>query len=77
MAGGKIVIPSDARGLPVGAPFGSGGDDEVLEWGENIPDGFQGLDIGPGVRGDVRRDHRERRRRSCGTARWACSRIRV
>jgi len=47
MAGGKIVIPSDARGLPVGAPFGAGGDDEVLEWGENIPDGFQGLDIGP------------------------------
>ena len=47
MEGGKIVIPSDARGLPVGAPFGSGGDDVVLEWGENIPDGFQGLDIGP------------------------------
>ena len=47
LAGGKIVIPSDARGLPVGAPFGSGGDDAILEWGENIPDGFQGLDIGP------------------------------
>ncbi len=47
LAGGKIVIPSDARGLPVGAPFGNGGDDEVLDWGENIPDGFQGLDIGP------------------------------
>ena len=47
MAGGKIVIPSDARGLRVGADFGSGGADEVLEWGENIPDGFQGLDIGP------------------------------
>ena len=47
MAGGKIVIPSDARGLPDGAPFGSGGSDEVLEWGEDIPDGFQGLDIGP------------------------------
>ena len=47
MAGGKIVIPSDARGLPVGAPFGGGGDEAVLEWGENIPDGFQGLDIGP------------------------------
>jgi phosphoglycerate kinase len=47
MAGGKIVIPSDARGLPVGAPFGNGGDETVLEWGENIPDGFQGLDIGP------------------------------
>ena len=47
MAGGKIVIPCDARGLAVGAPFGSGGVDEVIEWGENIPDGFQGLDIGP------------------------------
>jgi phosphoglycerate kinase len=47
MATGKIVIPSDARGLPVGVPFGSGGDDAVLEWGEDIPDGFQGLDIGP------------------------------
>ena len=47
LAGGKIVIPSDARGLRVGAPFGSGGDDVVLEWGANIPDGYQGLDIGP------------------------------
>jgi phosphoglycerate kinase len=47
LAGGKIVIPSDARGLRVGAPFGSGGDDVVLEWGDNIPDGYQGLDIGP------------------------------
>ena len=47
MEGGKIVIPSDARGLPEGAPFGAGGDEAVLEWGENIPDGFQGLDIGP------------------------------
>ena len=47
MEGGKIVIPSDARGLRDDAPFGSGGPDEVLEWGEDIPDGFQGLDIGP------------------------------
>ncbi len=47
MEGDKIVIPSDARGLPVGAPFGAGGDEAVLEWGEDIPDGFQGLDIGP------------------------------
>ncbi|MBW4029531.1 MAG: phosphoglycerate kinase [Acidobacteria bacterium] len=47
MAGGKIVIPSDARGLPSDADFGAGGPDEVIEWGENIPDGFQGLDIGP------------------------------
>jgi phosphoglycerate kinase len=47
MEGGKIVIPSDARGLPVGTPFGHGGDEEVLDWGEDIPEGFQGLDIGP------------------------------
>ena len=49
MAQGKIVIPSDARGLPEGAPFGSaeGGDEKVIDWGENIPDGFEGLDIGP------------------------------
>ena len=47
MAEGKIVIPSDARGLAEGVPFGSGGDEEVIEWGENIPDGYQGLDIGP------------------------------
>jgi len=47
MRAGKIVIPSDARGLPVGAPFGAGGDEHVIEWGEDIPDGFQGLDIGP------------------------------
>jgi phosphoglycerate kinase len=47
MAAGKIVIPSDARGLAVGVPFGNGGDETVIEWGENIPDGFQGLDIGP------------------------------
>ncbi len=47
MAEGKIVIPSDARGLAEGVPFGNGGDEEVIEWGENIPDGYQGLDIGP------------------------------
>ena len=47
MEGGKIIIPSDARGLPVGAPFGAGGDDMVRDWGQDIPDGFQGLDIGP------------------------------
>lgn len=46
MAGGKIVIPSDARGLPQDAPFGNGGAESVIEWGENIPDGYQGLDIG-------------------------------
>ncbi len=47
MGEGKIVIPCDARGLREGVPFGSGGDEPVLDWGENIPDGHQGLDIGP------------------------------
>ena len=44
---GKTVIPCDTRGLPVGAPFGTGGEDAVLEWGADIPEGFVGLDIGP------------------------------
>ena len=45
---GKVLIPQDSRGLPVGAPFGpGGGPDEVTEFGDNVPDGFEGLDIGP------------------------------
>lgn len=45
---GKVLIPQDSRGLPVGAPFGpGGGPDEVTEFGANVPDGFEGLDIGP------------------------------
>ena len=48
LAGGNVLIPTDARGLPDGAPFGSeGGDDPVMEFDANIPDGFEGLDIGP------------------------------
>jgi phosphoglycerate kinase len=48
LAGGNVLIPTDARGLPDGAPFGSeGGDDPVVEFDANIPDGFEGLDIGP------------------------------
>jgi phosphoglycerate kinase len=47
LAGGKVLIPADSRGLKDGQSFGSGGDDEVLEFGANIPDGCVGLDIGP------------------------------
>jgi len=42
------LIPVDARGLKVGALFGdAGGPDDVVDFGEDIPDGFVGLDIGP------------------------------
>jgi phosphoglycerate kinase len=48
LATGKVLIPSDARGLASGAAFGraerSG---EVVDFGADIPDGFVGLDIGP------------------------------
>ncbi|MGA7833592.1 MAG: phosphoglycerate kinase [Acidimicrobiales bacterium] len=48
MEGGNVLIPVDARGLASSAPFGpEGGSDEVIAFGENIPDGFTGLDIGP------------------------------
>lgn len=49
LRGGNVLIPIDSRGLASGAPFGSeGGPDQVEEFGEDIPDGFEGLDIGPG-----------------------------
>ncbi|MBW4077401.1 MAG: phosphoglycerate kinase [Acidobacteria bacterium] len=45
---GNVLIPEDSRGLADGARFGSeGGDEAVIEFGDNIPDGFEGLDIGP------------------------------
>jgi phosphoglycerate kinase len=48
LAGGNVLIPVDARGLPDGASFGTrGGDDPVVEFASDIPDGFEGLDIGP------------------------------
>jgi phosphoglycerate kinase len=48
LAGGNVLIPSDARGLATGASFGvDGGSEPVVEFGADIPDGFQGLDIGP------------------------------
>jgi phosphoglycerate kinase len=48
LRGGNILIPVDSRGLASGAPFGpEGGPDEAVDFGEEIPDGFEGLDIGP------------------------------
>jgi phosphoglycerate kinase len=48
LEGGHVLIPVDTMGLPVSAPFGpDGGDDEIINFGENIPDGCEGFDIGP------------------------------
>jgi len=47
LTSGSVLIPEDSRGLAVGAPFGAGGTDEAIEFGENVPEGFVGLDIGP------------------------------
>jgi phosphoglycerate kinase len=48
LAVGNVVIPSDTIGLPSNAPFGvDGGSDEPTRFGSDIPDGFEGLDIGP------------------------------
>jgi phosphoglycerate kinase len=48
LEGGNILIPVDARGLPTAAPFGpEGGTDAVVNFEENIPNDFMGLDIGP------------------------------
>jgi phosphoglycerate kinase len=48
LEGGHVLIPVDARGLPSSAHFGpDGGPDKVVDFGENIPDDFMGLDIGP------------------------------
>jgi len=44
---GKIHLPVDAIGLPRGAVFGAhSGPDAAESFGEQIPDGFIGLDIG-------------------------------
>lgn len=48
LAGGNVLIPEDSRGFADGVRFGSaGGPEEVIGFGANIPDGFEGLDIGP------------------------------
>jgi phosphoglycerate kinase len=47
LAGGRVLVPIDSRGLPEGAPFGrEGGTDEVVDFGVSIPGGFVGLDVG-------------------------------
>ncbi len=44
----NILLPSDTRGLRDGSPVGpEGGQDPVLDFGANVPDGCEGFDIGP------------------------------
>ena len=43
LKGGNVLIPEDSRGLKDGQPFGDGGQDEVIDFGANVPDGFVGL----------------------------------
>jgi phosphoglycerate kinase len=48
LALGTVVIPSDATGLASGSSFGpDGGKEPAIAFTQDIPDGFQGLDIGP------------------------------
>lgn len=48
LATGKVLIPTDALGLSDGDPVGrDGGPRPALAFGEEIPDGCVGLDIGP------------------------------
>jgi len=47
LASGRVLIPVDALGLPAGSTFGRGGADAAQQFGEEIPDGVVGLDIGP------------------------------
>jgi phosphoglycerate kinase len=46
LATGRVVIPDDALTLPSDAPFGAGGDLAPTPVEGDVPDGFQGLDIG-------------------------------
>ena len=47
-AAGNVVIPSDALGLPSTSHFGAdAGSESATLFGDDIPDGFAGLDIGP------------------------------
>ena len=48
MAQGNVLIPADSRGLSDGLAVGtSGGTAPAVEFGANIPDGYEGFDIGP------------------------------
>ena len=49
-SGREILLPTDVVALEPGAPFGDGcrpGGGEVRVVGQDLPDGWQGLDIGP------------------------------
>jgi phosphoglycerate kinase len=48
LEGGNVLIPVDARGLASGTSFGpDSGPERAVDFDENIPEGFMGLDIGP------------------------------
>lgn len=48
LKGGNVLIPADTRGLADSTAFGAcGGEDPVIDFGADIPDGYEGLDIGP------------------------------
>ena len=47
-AGDRIVLPSDITALSPGALFGATQTGEVRQVGTRLPDGWKGLDIGPG-----------------------------
>lgn len=47
---GKIQIPEDFLALPTGVPFGDGGAETASYFEDNIPDGFEALDIGARTR---------------------------
>ena len=48
LAGAKIVLPSDITALSPDGSFGATQSGEVRQMGRRLPDGWMGLDIGPG-----------------------------
>ena len=48
LAGAKIVLPSDITALSPDGSFGATQTGEVRQMGRRLPDGWMGLDIGPG-----------------------------
>ncbi len=48
LAGPKIVLPSDIAALSPDGSFGATQSGEVRQMGRRLPDGWMGLDIGPG-----------------------------
>ena len=51
LAAGNVVLPSDVLGLASSSTFGpNGGDEAPSLFGEDVPDGVAGLDIGPATR---------------------------